>query len=123
VEQLDRIEIKGLRAYGYVGVFPEEQHLGQWFEVDFSLYLHLRQASLSDDLNDSLDYGPLATATQELIRAERCQTLERLAGKIAEQLLAYPGVAGVQVRLTKLTPPIPDFTGQVSIVINRQPEV
>lgn len=120
---MDQIEITGLRVYGYVGVLPEEQRLGQWFEVDLSLSLDLSRAAESDDLTDSLDYGQVATAIQTLMRAARCQTLERLAGKIAEQLLAYPGVVSAQVRLTKPTPPIPDFTGRVSIVLNHTKKV
>ncbi len=119
---MDCIEIRGLRAYGYVGVFPEEQHLGQWFEVDLGLCLDLRLASISDELSDSLDYGQVAVEVQRLVRTARCRTLERLAGLIAEYLLTSPAVTSLQVRLTKLHPPIPDFPGQVSIVLNRQQE-
>ena len=38
---LDLIRISGIRHYGYTGFFAEEQVLGQWFEVNLSLWLDL----------------------------------------------------------------------------------
>ena len=34
-----KIYLKGVRAYGYVGYLPEENVLGQWFEVDATLWV------------------------------------------------------------------------------------
>lgn len=31
---MDSIHVTGIRCYGYTGLLPEEQVLGQWFEVD-----------------------------------------------------------------------------------------
>ncbi len=36
---MDCIHVTGIRAYGYTGYLPEEQSLGQWFEVDLKLWL------------------------------------------------------------------------------------
>ncbi len=39
----DALHLRGLRAYGYTGLLPEEQRLGQWFEVELTLWLDLAQ--------------------------------------------------------------------------------
>lgn len=39
-----------MEFYGYHGVFPEENKLGQRFKVDLTVELDLKQAGESDDL-------------------------------------------------------------------------
>ena len=53
---MDSIQVSGIRAYGYVGYLPEERVLGQWFEVDLTLWVDLAIAGKSDDIADTLDY-------------------------------------------------------------------
>jgi len=117
---VDIIHLTNLRAYGYSGALPEETKLGQWFQVDLQLHVDLRAASQSDRLADTLDYGTVATLTQNLIRQRRFDLIEAMAGAIATAILDLDArVAGVTVRVTKPTPPIPDFTGQVAVEIRR----
>ncbi len=116
---MDAIHITGIRAYGYVGVLPEEQTLGQWFEVDLTLECDLAAAGQSDRLEDTCDYSKIVPAVQALIQTSRCQLIEYLAEAIAQQVLAVELVKQVTVRLTKLTPPIPNFDGTVTIELSR----
>ncbi len=53
---MDSIQIRGIRAYGYTGYLPEENVLGQWFEVDLTLWTPLEKAGISDDIADTVDY-------------------------------------------------------------------
>ncbi len=115
---MDCICLSGIRSYGYTGVLPEEQVLGQWFEVNLTLWLDLSQAGRSDRLEDTLDYREVITAVQQLIKTTKFKLLERLATAIAERVLDYP-VAQVQVRLTKLAAAIPDFAGHVTVELTR----
>lgn len=115
----DRLLIRGLRAYGHTGFFAEEQQLGQWFEVDLCLWLPLAAAGRSDALQDTLDYGAVAQAVQELVEQARHRTIERLAAAICERVLAWEPVRQVEITLTKLHPPIPNFSGQVAVTLRR----
>lgn len=115
----DCIHITGIRAYGYTGFLPEEQSLGQWFEVNLSLWMDLSTAGQSDRLDDTCDYSKLVPAIQTLIRTQRFLLIERLAEAIADRVLQSGGVEQTKVRLTKLVPPIPDFSGSVTIEILR----
>lgn len=114
----DCLHLQGIRGYGYTGALPEEQTLGQWFEVSLQIYLDLKTAGQSDALADTLHYGPLIAQVQDIIRRSHYNLVERLATVIADAVLAYPRVEQVQVCLIK-KPPIPDFSGQIQVEILR----
>lgn len=122
---MDIIRLTGIRGYGYTGALPEEQVLGQWFEVEVALWLDLTLPAQSDRLSDTLDYGRVVQTIQNLLQTTKVALLERLAATIAEAIL-YPTepcslvVQQVQVCLTKCTPPIPGFAGRVTIELMRQ---
>jgi dihydroneopterin aldolase len=117
---MDAIHLTNIRAYGYTGALPAENVLGQWFQVDIILYLDLAEAVESDRLADTHDYCTVIQGTQHIIRNQTFVLIERLAGAIATSTLATdPRLERVTVKVTKLTPPIPDFTGQVAVEITR----
>lgn len=115
----DCIYLTGLRAFGYSGYLEAEQTLGQWFQVDLTLWVDLSKAAESDRLEDTYDYSSDVAAVLSLIRTERFRLIERLAGAIAQIMLSSGQVEQVTVRLTKVNPPIPDFTGRVAVEITR----
>jgi 7,8-dihydroneopterin aldolase/epimerase/oxygenase len=115
----DCIHINGIRAYGYTGFIPEEQVLGQWFEVDLSLWLDLTAAGQSDQLAQTYDYSVDVPKIQHLIQTVKYNLLEKLASEIAAIVLTSSRIQQVQVRLTKPTPPIPGFSGQIVVEIIR----
>ena len=51
---MDIIQLTGIRCYGYTGYLPEEQYLGQWFEVDLRMSLDLAIAGQSDAIEDTV---------------------------------------------------------------------
>lgn len=116
---MDCIHVTGIRAYGYVGVFPEEQVLGQWFEVDLTLWLSLAKAGESDRLEDTFDYRASIEAIQALVKTARFQLIEKLAEEIAQRVLSLGALDRVRVRVTKLAPAIPDFGGNVAVEVVR----
>ena len=56
----DRIELRGLSAVGYHGVFEHERREGQTFIVDLDLSVDLEPAATSGDLFRTVHYGELA---------------------------------------------------------------
>ena len=116
----DKIEVTGIRAYGYIGALPEETVLGQWFEVDLTLWMGLATAGKSDTLADTHNYADIIQQTQRIIQTEKYKLIERLADAIAAQsLFNDPRLEKVRVRVTKLTAPVPNFDGRVAVVIER----
>ena len=116
---MDSIQIQGIRAYGYTGYFSEEKVLGQWFEVNVTLWTDLSQPGKSDVLADTLDYRETIAIVQNLIQTSKFDLVERLATEIADTLLQQLKAEQITVQLRKLSPPIPDFSGSIQIEITR----
>ncbi|MBF2005252.1 MAG: dihydroneopterin aldolase [Chlorogloeopsis fritschii C42_A2020_084] len=117
---MDCIHVKGIRAYGYTGYLPEEQVLGQWFEVDVKLWLDLSPAAKSDAIADTVDYRRTIALVQNLIKTSKFALIERLVSKIADTILQEcEQITQVQVTLSKPAAPIPDFDGKISIEVTR----
>jgi len=116
---MDSIEVSGIRAYGYTGLLAEERTLGQWFEVDLTIWLDLKPSADNDNLDDSVDYRHAISLTQHVIKTAKFALVEKLADVIAIDILKINLVQKVRVRLSKLAPPIPDFGGKVTIDITR----
>jgi dihydroneopterin aldolase len=117
---MDCIHLTGIRCYGYTGYLSEEQVLGQWFEVDVTLWLDLSVAGKSDAIEDTLDYRSIISMVQHLVKTSKFALVERLATAIAESILAAHKVEQVQVQLSKPAAPIPDFSGKITIELTRR---
>lgn len=116
---MDCIEVSGIRAYGYTGLFEEERKLGQWFEVNLILWVDLGVAGDSDDIKDTVDYRDAIETVKKIITTAKFALVEKLAHTIAEDILKYNRISQVRVKLSKLAPPIPDFGGKITIDITR----
>ncbi|MBN2624510.1 MAG: dihydroneopterin aldolase [Acidimicrobiales bacterium] len=118
----DRIELRGLRLAGRVGVLDFERAQDQPLEVDLDLTVDLAAAGASDALADTVDYGAVCEQVAATVAAGHTALLERLAAGIADAVLALDGrIAAVEVCVRKLRPPVPHdlSTSGVRIVRGR----
>lgn len=116
----DQIRVTGIKAFGYHGVLPHEATEGQEFIVDLLITLDLRAVSLSDDLTESINYADLAQIAHDNIVGERVQLIERLAGRIAEEISsAYSQITSVSVTVHKPHAPVTVDFEDISVTITR----
>ncbi len=115
----DVVELRGLRVVGTHGVLAEEQTRAQPFEVDLDVGADLAAAGQSDDLGHTLDYGSIAATVARIVADEHHALLERLAQRIADEVLADPRAAWVTVRVAKLRPPVPVDLASAAVRITR----
>ena len=93
--------------YGYHGVNPEEQTLGQRFRVDITLWADLAPAAASDAVADTISYATVYKRVRALVEGPPSALLEHLAGRLCADLLALDArIQRVRVRVTKLAPPL-----------------
>ena len=102
----DTILLQGIRLEGQHGASDEERSMPQEFEVDLVVEADLAAAADSDTLTDTVDYGPLVEICRSTVETASYRLLERIAGTIAERVLATPGVLACTVRVRKLAVPI-----------------
>lgn len=116
---MDSIEVTGIRCYGYTGYLPEEQILGQWFEVDVTVWTDLQPSGKNDNLTDTLDYREVINIVKNLVKNSKFALIEKLINAIATEILTLEKVEKVRVKLSKLAAPIPDFGGKITLDITR----
>jgi 7,8-dihydroneopterin aldolase/epimerase/oxygenase len=117
---MDVIQLTGIRCYGYTGYLPEEQILGQWFEVDLRMSLDLTAAGRSDRIEETLDYRSVILAVKDIIANSKFALVEKLADKIVTTVLAFDLVQQVELKLHKPGAPIPDFGGKITLELTRK---
>ncbi|MCI0424978.1 MAG: dihydroneopterin aldolase [Actinobacteria bacterium] len=116
----DRIDLTGIEVFARHGVFEREQEKAQMFRVDVSLYAELAPAGLSDDLDDTLDYGALAIEVREVVGGESHRLIERVATRVAETMLTHERVSRVVVTVHKPDAPVEVALRDVSVTIDRK---
>ena len=116
---MDRILIDDLRVMTIVGALPHEREIAQPVRIDLSIGLDLRNAGLSDELADTVHYGLVCERVSAMVRDSKDVLLERLAGKVADVVLEFDLVEVVDVRLTKLRPPIAEEVQSTAVAITR----
>ncbi|MFN7148769.1 MAG: dihydroneopterin aldolase [Microthrixaceae bacterium] len=116
----DRIELRGLRLVGIVGVLPEERTRAQPLEVDLDLHLGVSAAGRSDALDDTVDYGAVCELVADVVEHLQPQLLERLCEVLAERVLAADGrIDAVDVSVRKLRPPVPHQLASSGVRVRR----
>ena len=118
----DRIELRGLRAFGRHGVYDHERADGQEFVVDVRLELSLESALRSDAVTDTVHYGELAERVSDIVAGEPADLIETVAGRIADAVLEDPRVDEASVTVHKPSAPIAVAFGDVSVTVSRRHE-
>lgn len=110
-----------MEFYGYHGVFPEENVLGQRFKVDLTVSVDLKKAGQTDDLEYSVNYGELYQVCKDIVEGKPCKLVEALAEKIAANVLRdFALIDEVKVTVIKPDPPIPGHYRSVAVEITRR---
>ena len=118
---MDRILIKGLRVFSYIGVNPEEKRDGQPFDIDLELYADLSKAGQSDDLNDTVNYAKVAKLAAEVLGEQKYDLVEKAAQCIVEEIFAHYGlVERVKITLKKPQAPMRGEFEYVGVLLDRR---
>ena len=114
----DVLRLRNMGFYAYHGLFPEEEKLGQRFEVDVDIHGDF-QGYARGETGGAVDYPLVYSAVQEVVTQERYGLVEALADRIAEVLQERFELHRLVVRVRKPHPPVPgDFDG-IEVEIRR----
>ena len=116
------IEINGLSLYTHHGVTPAEREIGQRLLIDLTLEVGEVDATVTDMVEDTVDYGEVCNTVSLVAQQRSYKTLERLATAIADRLLADYPIEAVSVKCAKPEPPIALAVEEVSVTVWREPE-
>ena len=113
------VEITGLSLFTHHGVTEAERDAGQRLMFDVSLDVADCDATVTDRIEDTVDYGAVCDAIAYLATERSYRTLERLCTAIADMLVERFNASGVTVRATKPEPPLPVAVEEVSVEVSR----
>jgi 7,8-dihydroneopterin aldolase/epimerase/oxygenase len=116
------IEISGLSLYTHIGVTAAEQEVGQRLLLDLRIDVGESDATLTDQLEDTVDYAEVCEMTNLVAQQRTYRTLERLCAAIADRLIASYDVNSVWVKAAKPEPPIALPVSEVSVEVWREAE-
>ncbi len=116
------VEIAGLSLHTHHGITEAEREVGQRLVLDLRLDLGETDATVTDSIEDTVDYAEVCQLVALIAQQRSHKTLERLCGTIADRLLADYELEGVWVKATKPEPPIPLAVDEVSVEVWREAE-
>jgi len=114
------IEITGLSLYTHLGVSEAEREVGQRLVLDLRLEIGESDATVTDMVQDTVDYGEVCNLVALIAQQRPYRTLERLCSAIADRLISDFGTEEVWVKAAKPEPPIALPVEQVSVEVWRQ---
>jgi dihydroneopterin aldolase len=114
------IEISGLSLYTHHGVSPAEREVGQRLVLDLRLDIGETDATVTDSIEDTVDYAEVCQLVALVAQQRSHRTLERLCSTIADRLLADYDLEGVWVKASKPEPPIALTVDEVSVEVWRE---
>ncbi|SDE54592.1 dihydroneopterin aldolase [Paenibacillus sp. UNCCL117] len=118
---MDKITMKGMSFYGYHGVFPEENKLGQRYVVDAELHLPLDRPGHADALEETINYAEVCELIAGIVEGPPFKLIEAVAEHIASRVLStYTGIHAITVRVHKPNPPVRVSFDGVSVEIHRK---
>ena len=114
------IEISGLSLYTHHGVSEAEREIGQRLLIDLRLDVGETDATVTDRVEDTVDYAEVCQLVALVAQQRSYKTLERLCSAIADRLLGDFELEGVWVKASKPEPPIPLPVDDVSVEVWRE---
>ena len=100
------IKLQNIRTFSFHGCLEEEAKIGSDYRVDLEIKTDLRKSSMSDDLQDTVDYVLLNKIVVEEM-AIRSKLLEHVAQRIVTRIFKeIPAVSRIVLAVSKLNTPI-----------------
>jgi dihydroneopterin aldolase len=116
-EPLVTIEIVGLSLYTHHGVEQAEREVGQRLVFDLSFDVTDCDATVTDRIEDTIDYAEVCQQVALAAQERSYKTLERLCSAIADRMMDRYNADAVTVRATKPEPPIPLPVEEVTVEV------
>jgi dihydroneopterin aldolase len=116
------IEISGLSLFTHVGVSAAEREIGQRLLLDIRIDVGECDATVTDRIEDTVDYAEVCEAANLVAHQRTYKTLERLCTAIADRLLSQYAAHAIWVKAAKPEPPLALPVSEVSVEVWREAE-
>ena len=115
---MHKILVEGIKVYAYHGCLEEEGRIGANYLVDVSMRTDFTVASQTDDLTKTIDYVVVYQIVKKQMSI-RANLIEQVGQRIVDELKStFQSIQELEVKVTKLNPPMNGNVEKVSIVIS-----
>ena len=120
LENMDSLELVGMRFEACHGCLPEEKTTPQPFVVDATMFLPMNKAAATDDVSDTVDYVSVFALVENIVTSQSFNLIETLAQNIAEAILnKFPAVKRVRITVHKAESPLVKHLADVKTTLER----
>jgi dihydroneopterin aldolase len=116
------VEVSGLSLFTHVGITEAEREVGQRLLVDLRIDVGEVDATVTDRIEDTVDYAQVCELANLVAQQRTYKTLERLCAAIADRLLERYDANAVWVKAAKPEPPMALPVSEVSVEVWREAE-
>jgi dihydroneopterin aldolase len=114
---MGKILLEGMEFFAYHGHYKEEQIIGTKFIVDLEMVFETVHAEYSDHLNDTINYQEVYLVVKREMEI-KAHLLESVARRILDAVMgSFPQLKSVQVKISKVNPPLGGKVKQVSCIL------
>ena len=114
---MGKVILSDIRIYAFHGCMEEEERIGSDYIVNLEVETDMTKASVSDDLNDAVDYVSLNAIVKEEMSV-RSKLLEHVGQRIIGRVLKqFPKVEAIEVSVAKQNPPREGDVGEVCVCL------
>ena len=111
------ISLDNIQFYANHGVFPQETLVGNSFVVNLKIKLDVKNAILTDSINDTVSYASVYDLVSEEMRINS-NLIEHVAGRIISSLKKeFPQIKQIELKISKMNPPVGGQVESASVLI------
>jgi dihydroneopterin aldolase len=115
-----KVALEGLEFHAFHGVYPHERDSGNWFEVSISVETDFTEGAKNDELSGTVNYETLFRIIRDEMERPS-KLLETVAEKIIDDVLQeLPAAMQVELKISKINPPIGGKCRKASISISKR---
>lgn len=114
------ISIEQMEFYAFHGHYKEEQIVGNRFLVDLDIETDTEKPSVSDQLEDALNYQMAYRLVRDEMKKHKSNLLEHIGRRILDALYnEFDGIEKATIKIRKMNPPMGGPMKCVSVTMTR----
>ena len=117
----DFIKVTNMKVFAYHGVLEEEKKNGQDFYLNAKVYVDMRKAGLTDQLEDTINYDSVCIFLAEVFAEKQFDTIEAAAEYTLQEIIVnFPTIEAMELEVCKPHAPLTYVPEDISVTIYRE---
>lgn len=117
----DFIKVTNMKVFAYHGVLEEEKKTGQDFYLNAKVYVDMRKAGLTDNLEDTINYDMICIYLSEVFAEKLFDTIEAAAEYTVQEIMVnFPTIEAMELEVRKPHAPLTYVPEDISVTIYRE---